>query len=188
MKQALRKSLIAARLQMSKEMVEIKSEQIIKRIQQVFPLGKVQTIALYYPFRNEVNLLLFIEDLLKQGKKVALPKVLDQTTMAFYEVKDLNTLVISKFGIHEPNPEICRQIAKAEIDFMFVPGVGFNQACYRLGYGAGFYDRYLCEHAFPTVGVCFDLQITTFQSDSHDVPLDYVISETHLLERRNGDC
>jgi 5-formyltetrahydrofolate cyclo-ligase len=186
MKKELRKQLIEKRKGLSISEVEITSKHIMNRIKSYFNLDEIQVIALYYPFNQEVDVLPLIEYLLKQNKIVVLPKVTSKTTMSFYKIDSLNDVSRSQFGVYEPNTN--QVVTKDDIEIMFIPGVGFNSKGYRLGYGAGYYDRYLIDHAFNTVGVCFDFQITDeFEIAAHDIPLDFVISENRLLQCHNED-
>ena len=186
MKKIIRKQFIEERKKMTVNTVNTLSTLIIERILGEIDLESSETIALYYPFNNEVNVLPLIELLLKQKKRVVLPKVTGKTTMEFYRIESTVDVELSKFGVYEPNTKSI--VNKIEIDWMLIPGVGFNSKGYRLGYGAGYYDRYLEEHQFKTVGICFDFQITdAFEINEYDVPLDFIISENRLLQFHNAD-
>lgn len=186
MKKEIRKKLIEKRLMLTEAEVQSKSQQIIENLLNQFCFNDLDVVALYYPFKNEVNSLPLIEYLLKQNKKVVLPKVLSKTTMAFYEIKNLTDVTKSKFGVLEPTNDVITP--SVDIDIMLIPGVGFNHHGYRLGYGAGYYDRYLVDQTFPTVGVCFDLQLNNdFEIDVYDIPLNFVITESHQLQHHNVD-
>src|SRR5690554_221137 len=117
------------------------SSHIMAHIEEAFPLDELQTIALYYPFNNEVDLRPLIERLLIKKKKIVLPKVLSKTTMDFFLIQDIHDVSPSRFGVYEPTGDKRAD----QIDIMFVPGIAFNNEGYRLGYGAGFYDRFLAE-------------------------------------------
>jgi 5-formyltetrahydrofolate cyclo-ligase len=186
MKKELRKALIEKRKQLPLKEVEELSVIINNRIKENFNLDEIEVLAFYYPFNQEVNVLPLIEALLNQNKIVVLPKVTSKTTMSFYKIDSLNDVSRSQFGVYEPTTN--QLVPQDEIEIMFIPGVGFNSKGYRLGYGAGYYDRYLINHAFNTVGVCFDFQITEeFEVDAHDIPLDFIISENRLLQCQNED-
>ena len=159
---------------------------ICERIEELFPLQEAHTLAFYYPFRHEVNVLPLLKKYIIQKKRIVLPKVLNSTTMAFFEIQNLEDTAPSAYGSYEPNATV--PVNPEEIDWMFVPGVAFTEHCYRLGYGGGYYDRYLKNARIQTVGVAYDFQITNqFEPDAYDVPLDYVITESRRLQRQNGD-
>lgn len=184
MKQQLRQTLIQARKSKDHEWIKETSQVICERIQGIFPLKDAKTIALYYPFHQEVDVIPLIEGLLQENKRVVLPKVLDKTTMAFFLIDDLHDVETSTFGVKEPVSNVVVQ--PEDIDWMFIPGIGFSKDCYRIGYGAGYYDRYLIDHSIYTVGVAFDFQIIDhFTPDVYDVPLKYIITENRLLQRQN---
>jgi 5-formyltetrahydrofolate cyclo-ligase len=187
MKKVVRKQLLEERKALSIETINEWSKTITKRCLEQIELENAQTIAIYYPINHEVDVLPLINALLEMKKRVVLPRVTGKTTMEFYQIHEIDAVERSKFGVYEPNTGI--QVEKDKIDLMFIPGVGFNRSCYRLGYGAGYYDRYLAAHSFKTIGVCFDFQITdAFETNDYDIPLNQVISENRLLQRQNGDC
>lgn len=186
MKKRIRQSYIQKRNNLNLNFILDVSERICEQILSQFPLEDAQTIALYYPFNQEVNVLPIIEALLQKNKRVVLPKVLSKTTMGFFEISHLEDVEVSAFGVKEPISTV--EVPVHTIDWMFIPGVAFNPDCYRLGYGAGYYDRFLQHASIKTVGVAYDFQITDeFIPEAHDVPLMYVITENRLLQHRNED-
>lgn len=186
MKKEIREELITLRKIKGLKWVEEKSSLLCERICANFPLEKLEVIAFYYPFNHEVDLRPIMEELFKQNKKVVLPKVLSKTTMAFFPIADLTDVERSRFGVLEPRT--MDSVDPNTIDLMFIPGVAFSKDCYRLGYGAGFYDRFLVDRDIQTVGVAYDFQVDDrFPIDPHDVPLNFVITESRLLQRHSGD-
>jgi 5-formyltetrahydrofolate cyclo-ligase len=138
-------------------------------------------LALYSPVMNEV----FTEEIfsvsLRLGKKVAYPRVCEET-LEFVEVEDRSELCPGAYGILEPRGS--RVISLASLDLLLVPGVVFDTAGHRLGYGKGFYDRVLHRRAGHAllVGLCFEQQlIRTLPAETHDVRMDMIITEERTL-------
>ena len=93
-------------------------------------------------------------------------------------------LVIGAYGIREPKKDISNKINPKDIDIVIVPAVAFDRQCYRLGYGGGFYDRFIktLRKDCITIGIAFDLQIfDSIPKAPHDAQLDYIITEKRIL-------
>ena len=110
----------------------------------------------YMDFKKEVMTRDLIEKALQMGKTVAVPRV-EGDDMVYYEIKDFSTLKSGYFGIMEPDGgKVCTR----EEGFLLVPGVAFDPARHRVGYGKGFYDRFLAVHpGFTTVAAAFEFQL-----------------------------
>lgn len=135
-----------------------------------FPQG---IIASFVSFQNEINTQLLNRRLARE-KRLALPRV-ERETLTFYLIENLNTeLCISLMGILEPIPSLCK---KAEhIDIVLVPGLVFDRQHHRLGYGKGYYDRWLSEHQVFSIGVGYqEQQAETLPVDPHDVKLKQLV-------------
>ena len=100
---------------------------------------EMQNIALYFPFRNEVNTNLLIQAFTKLKKNIYIPKVIDDEMMAFNLLDEQPNFFINQFGIKEVKSEDYVNIN--EIDLMFIPMTGVDLNGYRLGYGSGYFDR-----------------------------------------------
>lgn len=138
-------------------------------------------LALYSPIMNEV----FTEEIFsasrRLGKKVAYPRVCG-TTLEFVEVADRSELSPGAYGI--PEPAGSRVMSLASFDLLLVPGLAFDLAGHRLGYGKGFYDRILHRRAGHAmlVGLCFEQQlIRTLPAETHDVRMDMIFTEERTL-------
>lgn len=127
-------------------------------------------IGIYISIRNEVDVYSFIKDQFD----LYIPKMLDDVTIAFYsdheEKKQGKFSTIEPIGIHE----------EKDLDVILVPVVGFFKN-YRMGYGKGYYDRYLKDRPALKIGVAFDVQEMEFEVKATDVPLDMIITETRIL-------
>ena len=130
-----------------------------------------QTIATYLAFDFEYDTQLLINQAQKDGKKILVPKTYSKGKMIFCPY-DKNNLKKTRFGLWEP--VVANAVDKSQIDVIHVPGVAFNQAGFRIGYGGGYYDRYLADYHGNTVSTIYDCQKETFQADCHDIAVKEV--------------
>ena len=136
-----------------------------------------QTLALYAPTRGETDTADIHRAALAAHKSVCYPRV-EQERLRFYRVKSRAELVIGRFGILEPGPE-SHEIAPEDLDLILLPGVAFDQRGFRLGYGRGFYDRFLAESNFSGVkiGMGYTFQmLDCLPVEGHDQPMDLVVT------------
>ncbi len=186
MKQELRKTGLSRRNQMSEVEVRNLSAKIIEEIKKQLPIDKYDVLGFYMPLGNEVDLRPLMAELIAKGKTIVIPKVLDKNTMEFYPLQDMDDYYIGKFNVREPKSN--KKMPKTKIDIIFVPGIYFSADKYRLGFGAGYYDRYLKDYPNLKVGICYGFQyIPEFPSDIHDVPMDLIITENPSHPYHDGD-
>lgn len=114
---------------------------------------------MYNNLPSEVDTKELIKLSLERGKIVALPRVCGEQ-LRFYKINFFNTkLEKSKFGIEEPIEDELNYIDKSKIDLIIVPGVCFDKKYNRLGFGKGYYDKFLINFMLDTIGICFNEQI-----------------------------
>ena len=150
--------------------------------------AQAKCVALFSPLPSEPDVRLLIEEAWAEGKRVALPLMIQQGTVPkldWHEVRHWEELIIpGPFGLSEPDPINCARIRVEEIDCAFIPGVAFDSAGYRLGRGGGFYDVFLSQVS-PTlarVGVMFACQgVPEVPREAHDQALPGVVSEEGML-------
>ena len=132
-------------------------------------------LALYYPSNFELNVLKFLENEYMKNKSVLLPVIEGKNKMNFYSWKKNEVLFINKFGMLEPGKKKSAKIP----NFLLVPVLAFDKQNYRLGYGKGFYDRYLNKfNNILTVGIAFSFQkYHKLPRDKKDVKLNYILTE-----------
>jgi 5-formyltetrahydrofolate cyclo-ligase len=176
MKSKLRKEFLNLRKEMSSSSHLLYSNEICKKVVSLIEKYDFNKIALYSPFKNEVDVTSLIRYFLKD-KKVLLPYIKDKK-MYFSRIKDLDDLELGSYNILKPKS------FKPENDFeiCIVPGVAFNEDKYRLGYGGGFYDRYFeVKNNTLLIGVFFELQKTSIKFETfNDITLDYIITEKNI--------
>ena len=139
---------------------------------------KAQVIATYLSMPHEVSTAAFIEQAQLDGKRVLVPKTYGQGRMIFVDF-DGNRLQKSSFGLMEPTSE--EAVDKTEIDLIHVPGVVFNAQGFRIGYGGGYYDRYLADYTGASISTIYAVQQAEFTPSQHDIAVkELIIYETNL--------
>ncbi len=180
-KKELRKELMTKRLNMTFDEVKKKSIIIIEKIIEQKIYRNAKTIMVYMPIKNEVAIEALIESAWADQKIVLFPKVNPITKMMdVYKVTDWNGLEKGNYGIPEPKIGGIPPFPVEEIDVVLIPGVGFDEQGFRLGYGGGYYDRFFDRfEALPyKIGVAFEMQvINQLPVEHHDYPVDEVITE-----------
>lgn len=146
-------------------------------------------IMCYISFKNEVLTYEFIEQCFSSGKRVALP-VIDTDCSGIkgitaYEIFDVhNDLVPGFYGIFEPRKRPRNIIIPSEIDMIVVPGIAFDKKKQRIGFGAGYYDRFLSKLSNDCVKISigFDFQIVeNIPHEEHDIELDLIVTEKRIF-------
>lgn len=139
-----------------------------------------ETILIYVSFNDEVDTFNIIKCALSDGKKVAVPYCLDNE-MNFLVIKSTDDLSEGKFGIPTADPNKCVTIDNFCNAICVVPALSFDMYGNRLGYGGGFYDRFLSKNNFNTVGLSYERCISTLiPSEKYDVKIKCIITENGL--------
>lgn len=142
-------------------------------------------IALFYmPIRNEVDVRYWMENCWHSGRRVVLPRSNPHDfSLSCYIVEDYVQLQEGAYGILEPDPQQAEWIDPHEIELVLVPGVAFDLQGYRLGFGAGYYDRFLQDYPhLETLGTAFDIQVVpTVYPEKHDQRLMYILTQDQLF-------
>lgn len=155
-KKDIRKKIFAARKECTDAQVEEWSRSITKRIAALPAFKRARRVLAYADYNHEVITRYLIEEAWLAGKEVAVPKVVGKD-MVFYRLKDFSQLKPGYYGIPEPEEG---ETVDWEDALMIMPGVAFDKENHRVGYGGGFYDRYLEKHpSLERVAVAFDFQI-----------------------------
>jgi len=186
-KESIRARIIEQRKLMSIREVYEKSAAITKRLCSLKQYANAGVVMAYMSFRNEVATDALIERCIGDGKRVVIPKVLrfPEPTLLIYEINDMRQDVVKGYmGILEPDTSRLERVAPAEIDIAVIPGVAFDKNKNRLGYGAGYYDRFLPELRPDClkVGIAYEMQVTdNVFAQAHDIPMDMVITEERII-------
>lgn len=174
-KKALRSRIRMQKQAMSPEEIVLRSRHLCAMVQETDAYQQSKTIYGYLPFNQEVDLSPLLETALAEGKQVALPKCCGKD-MRFVLVAGLTQVRRTPFGVPEPVAD--SPIASDKTGLVIVPGLLFDRRGYRIGYGGGYYDRFLGQEPdHPTIGLCYDFQLTDrLEPDAHDIPVDLVFS------------
>ncbi len=172
-KKELRQIYLAKRLAVIKKAE--KSRSIMEKIMALPRFQKATTIAVYASMPFEVDTQLLVVQAWAMKKRVVFPKV-EGLNLSFYQAFSWDELTPNgPFGIREPASSTKRLVEKTELDLIIVPGICFDQKKYRVGYGKGFYDRYLKGCPAYKLGVCFEEQL--YLGDIPVTPYDVAVDE-----------
>ena len=182
-KSEIRSEFLKKRKELPKEQCRADSITIAKRILSLKKVQKAETIFLYASYKNEVGTKKLIQKLLSMKKKVALPRVREKE-MDFFLIRSWEELVLGYQEILEPDGAGQIVVPKKE-DVMIVPGVVFDRKGNRIGYGGGYYDRYLGQHedTLPClIGVGYEMQIFSdiIPTEPQDKSLDFIVTEKKI--------
>ena len=173
MKKSLRKQVLQELKSLSKEEKQSMNDWLTEQFFQHPFYKEAKTIATYLSFPHEFQTARLIEEAQKDGKTILIPKTYPHGKMDFVVYKP-EQLERNSFGLLEPQGDFTI-LKPSQIDLIHVPGLAFNPSRYRVGYGGGYYDRYL-EH-FPghTISTIYPCQIQNFQPEHYDIPVKEVL-------------
>ena len=178
-KKSVRKKIAALKKEMSEKEICERSEKIFRKLYGTDEFRAAKRVYTYVNYNQEINTKSLIEHCFKLGIEVLVPRV-DSDTMEFYRINSLSELSPGAYGIPEPagaeTPDnICEGL-------MIMPGMAFDRQKHRIGYGGGFYDKYLMKHpGFFKIALCYDFQILdSISAEEFDIPADMIISDTFL--------
>ena len=173
-KTALRKQIRDQKRAMTPEAIEEKSRRLGELFLQSQAYQQARSIYGYLPYNQEVRTVAMLEQALKDGKKVAVPKCYGDE-MRFIWMEDLSKVEKGYCGIPEPIDD--EPIADDKTALVLMPGLAFDPQGHRMGYGGGFYDKFLeQEPDHPTIALCYDFQMFDhLETEDHDIPVDTVL-------------
>jgi 5-formyltetrahydrofolate cyclo-ligase len=159
---------------MTPETIESKSRQLRELFCNTEEYRAAKTLYLYLPYNQEVRTVPLLEKAIADGKAVAVPKVYDDT-MRFIYITSMEQTATGYSGIPEPIAD--EPVANDPTALVLMPGLAFDKEGHRIGYGGGFYDKFLAEEpAHPTVALCYDFQIVEdLPVEDFDIPVGRVL-------------
>ncbi|MGM0507817.1 MAG: 5-formyltetrahydrofolate cyclo-ligase [Fusobacteriota bacterium] len=177
MKENLRSILKQKRENLSEKYIKQKSEKIYRKIINYKGYAKSQVIMSYCDIKNEVKTDRINNKILQDGKRLVLPYIDRKKDIIIpIEIKDINNLNIGKYNILEPKHNKENVIDPSELDLVLVPAVGYDKYGNRIGFGGGYYDKFLCGVDAKKVGLAYDFQVVEkIKSEEHDIKIDKVI-------------
>lgn len=195
-KRKIRQEFLKKRNNLSRDEIKSKSEKIEKRLFALPEFQRAKTVMFYVSFRSEVETEKMTRNALKLKKKIVIP-VVHGEKIVVSEIKNLKKeLTKGSFGIKEPKKEFRRRVNQKEIDLVVVPGVVFDKRGGRLGYGRGYYDRFLRSKSIRSrmnrsrqcalIGLAFDLQIARkIPLVEEDMKVDKIVTESGIVDCKN---
>ena len=173
-KTALRREIRDKKRAMTPEEIEVRSARLGELFIQTEAYRNAKTLYGYLPYNQEVRTVPMLEQALREGKRVAVPKVYGDT-MKFIYIEDLSLVEKSEMGIPEPIAD--EPVADDPTALVLMPGLAFTEKGDRMGYGGGFYDKFLAaEPNHPTLALCYAFQMVEhIPTEDYDIPVDCVL-------------
>ena len=173
-KKELRRQIREQKCAMTEAEIIEKSEKLGALFTSSAPYKNAKTIYGYLPYNQEVRTVPMLEQALRDGKRVAVPKVIGDE-MVFIYMDDLSKVAKGYAGIPEPVADA--PVADDPHALVLMPGLAFDPQGHRIGYGGGFYDKFLsAEPGHPTLALCYEFQMLPhLETEEHDIPVDYVL-------------
>jgi len=161
------------------DMMKIVSQQIHKKLRKSKIFIDANKIGAYYPIGSEVLTQDILQEILSSGRELFLPKVIEDE-IEFRKITDFSCLEKGNFDIMEPKDD-CP--ADNNLDLLLVPTVGISQDGVRLGYGHGFYDKFLSKNKVETVSLNYEKQvIKKIPHLDHDIIMNWILTEDRFSE------
>lgn len=182
-KKDIRKLILSDLKKLDKSTYEQHSFEIVRKLYQLPVWKESDTVALTISRSPEVDTWQIIRSGWLEGKRIVVPKCIPQTKqMVFRQITSFTQLESVYFGLYEPKEDVTTEVSGQEIDLMIVPGVAFNRQGYRIGFGGGYYDRYLQHFNGQTLSLAFSLQLRDeLPIEKHDIPVKAIITEKELF-------
>ena len=173
-KQELRKAIRTRKRAMTEEEIERRSQSLCRKFLESSAYRDCHTLYGYLPYNQEVRTVPILRQALADGKQVAVPKVYGDD-MKFIYLTDLTQVAKGYSGIPEPIAD--EPVARDETALVLMPGLAFDPQGHRIGYGGGFYDKFLSrEPKHPTLALCYEFQMVEhLETEEFDIPVDTVI-------------
>ena len=173
MKSELRKQVLHEMKDLPREQKQAMDQALTDQFLEHPFYQEAKIIATYLSFPHEFQTQELIEQALRDGKKVLIPKTYPKGRMDFV-VYNPQQLVKTSFGLLEPQGDL-EVVDASQIDLIHVPGLVFTTKGYRIGYGGGYYDRYLKHFSGHTLSTIYPCQIQDFIPENHDIPVQEVL-------------
>ena len=170
----LRRTIRERKRAMTEAEIQERSQKLGELFLASEPYRKAKTIYGYLPYNQEVRTVPMLEQALRDGKQVAVPKVYGDE-MRFIYLQDMSLVEKGYAGIPEPIAD--GPVADDATALVLMPGLAFDPEGHRIGYGGGFYDKFLSrEPQHPTLALCYEFQmLAKLETEEHDIPVDHVL-------------
>ncbi len=177
-KARLRKQLLDQRDGLSPDFIKIASSKIQDNLRKVEFYRNAKVLGGYHAVGSEVRTQDILQEILNAGKELSLPKV-EKNDLVFKKILSFSDLEIGNFSVMEPK-ERCETVKKFEA--ILIPAIAVTRDGYRLGYGFGYYDRYLHNKRSKKIALSYSKQVVrSIPHDSHDVRVDCIVTEDEVI-------
>ena len=181
-KDELRQALLSYRRSLTTEQVAASSAQVVQHILACDAFRKAKHIMGYLAFGRELNIDAVLQQALDQGKQVYVPQIISPTEMRPVRLKDLEQLVLDRYGIRSVAPPV-QELEPQQLDLILIPGLAFSRTGQRMGMGAGYYDRFLPRaQQSQWLGIAYEQMLQdSLPQDAYDVPVPQLVTEGGIL-------
>lgn len=181
-KTELRQKYRSLRQNMSQEIKDRYDEAIADQVMRLWQYKRQSVLLIYVSTPIEVDTLRIIQCALNDGKRVAVPRCIPNTrNMEFYYIRSLQDLEPGSFGVLEPNPNPANLYKESEGGLCIVPAFSYDWRGFRLGYGKGYYDRFLSRFEGNMVGICYSECVQrSLPHGRFDRPVELLVTEKYL--------
>lgn len=185
-KKLLRKDILVKRASLGKIDRKNYTEAIWETILNTPFYKNAKTIMCFVSFGSEIDTHEFIRTAIEDGKRLVVPITVPETKeLRLSHLHDLSELEIGFFNILTPKEEFIRDVDPNQVDMIIVPGAVFDREGYRIGFGGGYYDRFLSkiDKSVPKIAIAFDFQILDkVPREDYDIPVDYIVTEKEFIK------
>lgn len=177
-KARLRAEFLAVRSGIPEDERAAKDERIARKILALAEYTRSEMLLAYIPVRGEADTWQILRHALSEGKIVGAPRVLTGGEIAFFRIREQADLVQGTFGLSEPDPVRCERLTGFRKSLCIVPGLAFDGSRQRLGYGKGYYDRFLRRYSGVSAGICYrECLCERLPADAHDRAVDILVTD-----------
>jgi len=182
-KKQMRQVIQERKKSMTSDEIRESDDNIQKNILELEEIKSADTVFCFVSMKDEIQTRPIIDALLKEGKRVGVPKCIKGNNLRVYEIKSFSDLKKGFFGIEEPL-ETCIEIYPEQIDTAIIPCTSCDRNGNRLGKGGGYYDRYLSDTKFHKIVICrTNLMLDEIAVDEFDVAMDIIVNEEETIRR-----
>ena len=167
---------------------EISDELIAEKLLSLDEYKGAKTILIYASLDEEIKTDDIINRALSDDKRVAVPYCYDESgNMGFYLISSVDELETGSFNVREPDKNQCEKLENFSDSIIIVPGMMFDKSGFRLGYGKGYYDRFLAKYNQISIGLCYDeMLVSSLPRGEFDKNVDIIITQSEIIRCNNG--
>ena len=179
-KKALRTCLKAKRAELGSDFRQKADKEILENLLSLSEIQNAKKVLCFVSTESEIDTKKLINLLIEMQKTIAVPKCIDKNgIMKFYEIASLDSLERNSFGILEPSEINCKELSDFSQSVCIVPALAFDKNGQRIGYGKGYYDRFLAHYNQTKIGICYDeFLLDSIICDKNDIAVDKVVTQS----------